>query len=105
MRPSKRALLKTSIDNQVGNFDSAPGLFARRDAVDASNTEPFANRLRRDKSMAATYVAHGSRGVAAEIGETEAEKLRGGGFNESGRRANTDPAGHGGTGLRLAGPR
>jgi hypothetical protein len=77
------ALLKAFIDHQVGHFDSTAGLFAHRDAMNGTNLDPLAGRIRRDKVMAAIYAALGARSVAAEIGEAEAVQLRGAGFDDN----------------------
>jgi hypothetical protein len=79
----QKALLKAFIDNQVGHFDSTSGLFAHRDAMNGKNLDPLADRIRRDKAMAAIYAALGSRSVAADIGETETAQLRDAGFDDS----------------------
>lgn len=79
----QKALLKAFIDNQVGHFDAAAGLFAHRDAMNGKNLDPLADRIRRDKAMAAIYAALGSRSVAADIGEAETAQLRDTGFNDS----------------------
>ena len=79
----QKALLKAFIDHQVGHFDSTAGLFAHRDAANGKNVEPLAERMRRDKAMAAIYAALGSRSVAADVGEGETAKLRDAGFDDS----------------------
>ena len=71
----QKALLKTFIDGQIGHFDGVVGLFEHQDAGNATAIETRAERVARERAMAAVYAALGSRGVAAEIGEAEAAVL------------------------------
>lgn len=77
----QKLLLRTLIDNQVGQLDGVAGLAAHRDADNGSNAEPHSDRVRRDKIMAAVYAALGARGVAARIGDAEAASLAASGFD------------------------
>ncbi len=76
LNPSQqKALLKAFIAEQAGHLDGVARIVAHQDADNAATGEALAERIRRDRTMAAVYAALAARGVAADIGEAEAAAL------------------------------